>query len=221
MGDIFPKASRVFVWLGPESHDSSMAIDCIELVSRHISVAWDQYKMFAISAEEHWADPETTLPFNKAEYISIATLLDRSWFQRLWIWQEVHLASHEKLVLVGTRTLSWDSLCTAIFCFIAKTIIQDDLNLDIWFSVHRAYNLCREWDNMSFAELTDLTKHCPCSDPRDRIFALLSLFSPNEEKLSVVPNYADSTMTVYEDAMICCTQKMGSLEVGQSPYGLP
>ena len=53
MGDIYSKASRVVIWLGPESHDSSMAMDCVELISRHIEVNWYLYEMYPISIYTH------------------------------------------------------------------------------------------------------------------------------------------------------------------------
>jgi hypothetical protein len=40
MADIFSKATRVVVWLGPASDDSSLAIDILEVISSHITVDW-------------------------------------------------------------------------------------------------------------------------------------------------------------------------------------
>ena len=52
MADIFAKASRVVVWLGPESSDSSVAIDCFHTISENVEV--DQVTLSARSlSNEH------------------------------------------------------------------------------------------------------------------------------------------------------------------------
>lgn len=43
MADIYSKAGRVLIWLGPESDDSDIAIDCIEEISSNIEVNWTLY----------------------------------------------------------------------------------------------------------------------------------------------------------------------------------
>jgi hypothetical protein len=45
----------------------------------------------------------------------------------------------------------------------------------------------------------ECTKECKCSDPRDRIFALLSL-GGMESGYQIKPDYTKSTHEVYDDA---------------------
>jgi hypothetical protein len=40
MADIYSKAARVLIWLGPASGDSSVALDCMKLVSSKIAIDW-------------------------------------------------------------------------------------------------------------------------------------------------------------------------------------
>jgi hypothetical protein len=92
MADIYQSASRVIVWLGPESHDSTLAIECCEKLSSNIIVDWDLQTMSPVSTDTSWADKNEDLPCNNVESIAICNLLRRDWFTRLWIWQEVNLA---------------------------------------------------------------------------------------------------------------------------------
>ena len=211
MADIYSRASRVVIWLGPESHDSSMALDCIELIGRHVSCDRDSAKLHALSAEAHWALMDYELPFSNTQRVSISTLFDRPWFKRLWIWQEIHLASHEKLVMVGTRTLSWDLLCTAVYCFMTKYRPWDEFRVNLWLPVFSVSQLCAKSMQLSLQGLIRYTSQSLCSDPRDKIFALLSLLPPEEKELGIIPNYAESIAKVYKDAMIRWTKKMGNL----------
>ena len=190
-----------------------MAIDCIELISRHVGVDWTTNTVRAMSAAAHWADPNAALPFSEKEYLSIDNLLDRPWFYRLWIWQEVQLASRERLVVVGTRTFSWDLLRTAVICLQAKLLVQGGLLLHRSDSHLNACGLCYKASAARFQHLRDLTGCSLCSDPRDRVFALLSLLSPAERELGIVPNYCNSLAEVYKDFMIRMTEGLGNLEL--------
>jgi Heterokaryon incompatibility protein (HET) len=92
MADIYSLASQVIVWLGLESQDSAAAIKCCQRISSHVKVYWALQTMSSLFAETHWADENIMLPFNEDQLIAVCKLLNREWFRRLWIWQEVRLA---------------------------------------------------------------------------------------------------------------------------------
>jgi hypothetical protein len=82
--DIYSCALSVIVWLGPESHDTPLAIKCCKRVSDNIAVDWGLQKMTAVSTETQWADPMQCLPFDKEELAAVSSLLSRDWFKCLW-----------------------------------------------------------------------------------------------------------------------------------------
>jgi hypothetical protein len=60
----------------------------------------------ATTDEVHWVDFNLDLPFNEVELLSVCEFIHRPWFERLWILQEVHLASTVE-VMCGNRTTAW------------------------------------------------------------------------------------------------------------------
>ena len=195
MSDIYSAASRVIVWLGPESDDSTMAMECCQLISSNIAIDWVRETMYPISDDTHWADKEVPLPFSGIELVAISRLLDRDWFKRLWIWQEVNLAT-EVIVLCGTYILSWMVIQNAVFSICKKTWAQY-YNIN-WSHRRLLYNLCQGPKGLSLDKLIDNTKHSLCSDPRDRIFALFSLLSAYDRLLTIEPDYSKPPAQVFE-----------------------
>jgi hypothetical protein len=87
MGDIFSIAAYVLVWLGPWNDSSNFATDCIV----HANLNADAENVF----------PET---FKQKRADSVRSLLNRRYWKRVWIIQELILA-REIIVLCGTRLL--------------------------------------------------------------------------------------------------------------------
>jgi hypothetical protein len=196
MADIYSAASRVVVWLGPESDDSTLAIECCQLISSNITVDWVRQAMSPVSTDTHWAKKEAPLPFSGVELAAISRLLDRDWFKRLWIWQEVNLAS-EVIVLCGTHILSWMVIRDAAFSIYVKSWAQY-YNIG-WPHRRLLHSLCKGHKGLSLDKLIENTKHSFCSDPRDRIFALFSFLSTYDRRLTIEPGYSKPHAQIFEE----------------------
>ena len=173
MVDIYSKAVRVVVWLGPESDDSSLAMGCFDKIASKVKVDWTTLSMSAITHKVHWGDITTRSPLEQHEMLAINHLIYRSWFERLWIWQEVILASEHTQVMCGTRTTLWNSLRATIFWLYVKR--------RPWFSespqftprIKQVFNLCAGKKGLSSEDLIHQSRNCICTDPRDKIYALV------------------------------------------------
>lgn len=201
MADIYSQAQTVLVWLGPESHDSSLALECVRKVSSKVEVDWGLQIVTPISDELHWANLDAKLPFSAEEFLAIANLFHRSWFKRLWIWQEVCLAKRA-VVICGTESHDWKDIQTMVFCLHMKDV--SELFHQHCGYHHRLllYDLCKFSGSYIFVELLDFTKSSLCSDPSDRIFALLSLLPEWEGNLKIVPDYTKATLQVYHEITV-------------------
>ncbi|KAF8864312.1 hypothetical protein BDZ45DRAFT_34306 [Acephala macrosclerotiorum] len=199
MADIYSSALRVIVWLGPESHDTALAIKCCETISENIAVDWGLQNMSALSTETHWADPEEFLPFDKEELTAVSSLLNRDWFKRLWIWQEVSLAQ-DVVVLCGIRSLHWTRIRDAVFNIYWKPW-PVDVTPELISRPHELllYRLCRGLGTSKLHELLENTKYSLCSDARDKIFALLSLLHGQEQNIKIEPDYSKPLSRIYQD----------------------
>ncbi|KAL8943733.1 MAG: hypothetical protein Q9211_000882 [Gyalolechia sp. 1 TL-2023] len=123
MADIYRLAEKVIVWLGPETDGSALALEALDSLASKISVDWNELTIKAESAEDvgtDWLDRNIYAPFNDETYFALVSLLNRPWFGRLWIWQEVFLAGERAEVTCGDKTLAWKAFRKAIFCLFRR-----------------------------------------------------------------------------------------------------
>jgi hypothetical protein len=71
--------------------------------------------------------------------------------------------------------------------------------------VRSVLHLCdgRKFGYVPFTSLLKQTRYCKCSDPRDRIFALLSLLDPGERVAGIEADYSKPVSEVYKNAALC------------------
>ncbi|GME56843.1 heterokaryon incompatibility protein-domain-containing protein [Neofusicoccum parvum] len=121
MGDIFRSTSRVVMWLGAERDESTYALDLMRGLGSNIEVDWFHIKMKA--SDEALSDPSwTDEPFDDVEPHPLHALFMRPWFDRLWIRQEVFLASRDSILCCGLDELDWSVFCKAVFRIAAREI---------------------------------------------------------------------------------------------------
>ena len=215
MGDIFQKAKRVIVWLGPEQDWSTLALNQMDLLASKIKVDWQYQTMQPASTEHleaHWADLSVALPYDWKTWDAIYHLLNRSWFERLWIWQEIRLQTREAEVLCGIHNINWQHFRKAIFCLNIKTEVPNIKGI-LPSRIQHIDKLC---DTNNFAGLETLitqTRYCRCSDPRDRIFAVLGLIDKTQANMHIEPDYTQSVGKVYKDVAVEYIKKRRNLEI--------
>lgn len=90
MLDIYSKASKVIVWLGPESVETTGAMKAIRFLSAHVEVDWDKRTIKPRLGKSQSIKVTASLtkePLDVAKYRSLLKLLIQNpWFQRLWSW---------------------------------------------------------------------------------------------------------------------------------------
>lgn len=212
MADIYSLARRVIVWLGPESDDSELAMSLMGSIGVKIAANWLTQSMEATSKDPsdfHWADTKIALNLSYREGLAIMKLFQRSWFERLWIWQEIWLAGPSALIVCGSRSVPWPVFRNSVFCLLNKhwPADVDQYSSDTHYML---YNLCQVSQSPSFAHLIVNTRHSKCTDPRDRVFALLSLCDL-ADSASVQPDYSKDVSEVYEEMFLAQCRKVKNL----------
>ena len=200
MADVYSLASRVVVWLGPETRDSALAIGTIDEVGSQSEVDWKSGGIISdLNGESDWAD---------SVWNATTNLLNRSWFERLWVFQEVRLANTVD-VLCGEQLVSWGTFRRAIRLIPSMT--QSLVSVEI---IHRAYSLCNyvEKSRLSLANALHATRYCVCSDQRDKIYAILSLIWENEKR-GLVPDYSKTTEELFQDVFLHHLENTKSLSL--------
>jgi Heterokaryon incompatibility protein (HET) len=123
MCEIYEKASHVLVWLGKEDESASVVISLLHRLARCVQDVSPNLLDNLHFAHPLDFPPATNNPsalelrdipdFTDEEDSAISVFLNRRWFRRIWIIQEVVLAAQTE-VLWGTFTTSWKTFSDCI-----------------------------------------------------------------------------------------------------------
>ena len=203
MADIYRQASRVIIWLGPERDDSTLAMQELNTLGHTIEVDWTTKKRKPLSGDRYdqWVEEPLSFAEDRRTLAAIETFLDRSWFKRLWIWQEVRLADVGALIICGGECMLWHTFRKAILCLSDKNDSSQILQL---------MNIC-EYDQSPprLRDLLYVTRYAQCSDERDRVYAILNLTSDFSQ---FEPDYSMTTKDLFKSVVLAYTSR-GSLTV--------
>ncbi|KAH7419577.1 heterokaryon incompatibility protein-domain-containing protein [Cadophora sp. MPI-SDFR-AT-0126] len=230
MGAVFSNAKNVVVWLGPSSQDSTLALKTLARLGE--GVVYDPANHDIEYNTKAWAETlESDKQALRAEFpswVAIGSLLRREWFERLWVFQEIALAS-SAIVVVGEYYIDWELFRLGVYW--------------IWMMINRINSLpgapnienprtnCLE----GFLEISNrnltmenfllsalhLTRMASCSDKRDRLFGIRDILRV-EDRQHIKPDYSLRTEDVYKAttiSLINSQMRLGSLQwcVLQSP----
>ncbi|KAL8816680.1 MAG: hypothetical protein Q9223_004347 [Gallowayella weberi] len=211
MADIYEAAMKVLVWLGPEADGSTMAIENLVTLASKIKVDWTHYTITAARVGDggsEWLDLERHAPFDDETWVSIVQLLNRPWFTRLWIWQEVFLAVKGAEVVCGFTSMTWEDFRKAILCLWRRR--KPDRIQRLHGTLSRAWQISNMNDQPSLRTVLRRTKDAQCSDQRDRIYGVLNLVK-EQERLGIQPDYGKSVYEVFRDLMTVSIFEYGDL----------
>ncbi|KAF8854358.1 HET-domain-containing protein [Acephala macrosclerotiorum] len=216
IGDIYGHARRVVVWLGEGREDSSLAITTLKAIGESIQFFDDGRAEWAVKSgsEAHQLESELSNPrAARAKvliWIAIRNFFNVPWFTRLWVFQEVGRA-HDAIFVVGNEYIQWQVLRGA-FKWIRyqdrrSTLptqairILDEVTTEKAQPIFKHFTVLKNSGDILLTDLIDWTKRLRCYDPRDRIYALLSLFDRCEAE-KIVPNYKNTVEQVYTEVIL-------------------
>jgi hypothetical protein len=120
-------------------------------------------------------------------------------FQRLWVVQEVSLAS-KALIFCGPACIPWSLLSRFLDGYIhekSSAAISSSVSSTslkkIRPPVSNIYLMLENEESPTLLDLLVTSRSCQCSDPRDKVYALFSLL--DQSQIPCEPDYAQS----YED----------------------
>ncbi|KAH8667498.1 heterokaryon incompatibility protein-domain-containing protein, partial [Tricladium varicosporioides] len=175
MAKIYSNAHRVIVWLGEMADDIDGALENICLAANREYIEHSKKKI-------------------------ILNLLQRSWFQRIWVLQEVAAARHV-VIMCGPIEISGYAFCLGLksleLPYTASPKLQSVPSLI--YLIERAglrYKYTkRSLERISLetghlVELVDMFHTREASDLRDKVYALLGMSSDDLDKAGLQPDYS-------------------------------
>lgn len=200
MGQIYSSAQAVVIWLGPSDEASTYVMDVI----RSGKSDWYLGKLVGC----------------------LHSFLERDWFRRVWIIQEITLARTDPVLCCGYDSVPWSMLYLFIrrlrerlqgredtFCFADTTFLTSLDHINPEYSEHGdVVEFLGEHVEMlgdirmsgSFASFPEqlhrmISLEAEASDPRDMVYGLLGFSRFTGPPL--VPDYSKSTVEVFSEAM--------------------
>ncbi|KAH6682463.1 heterokaryon incompatibility protein-domain-containing protein [Halenospora varia] len=134
----------------------------------------------------------------------------RSWFSRVWVFQEVVLAKQATL-FCGKKSISWEDLSLALNGMVhTLRPVSPAVNYANPLFMGMKRETMREEGNIDFLELLNTLKDFDCTDPRDRVYGVLGMTSrPSglpwldvDYSLSTTELFRKTTIAVLKDNSI-------------------
>ncbi|KIN06874.1 hypothetical protein OIDMADRAFT_21814 [Oidiodendron maius Zn] len=183
MAKIYSNAHRVIVWLGEEAVEIKGALEDIRL-----------------SANEEFTE-RSRKGINEQ---AIRSLLHRPWFQRIWVLQEVAAARHV-VIMCGSTEIDGYAFCLGVkslkLLYTASPEIELQALPSVIYLIERAGLRSKHTANfqeifsiekLPLAELVDMFHTRQATDPRDKVYALLSMSLDDPSRATLQPDYTIS-----------------------------
>lgn len=225
MGLIYKLAYRVVVWLGPQSDDSAHALATlsylgaqVEVVDEHVDEHYRWIHPAPFAEESTWHQPTVALPYSQDTWDSILALLQRPWFYRVWVVQEIQLGSKRSgpIFQCGTDTIQSSDLFRAVTCMIYKMPFRTKGRFPRWSN--EILDVTKLFEPMVGADFGTIlnfgTNYRLCKDSRDKVYGTIGLL-PKGFASKIKADYGrDNTPSqVYKNAFVAHAQHVERLEL--------
>jgi hypothetical protein len=183
MTSIYKSAACVVVYLGEEADGSNEAMDWIQEIDEPgRSFSYDHHEE---SRGKPLVDPKDTAFLACPPKETMEALFKRPWFTRIWVLQEIHMAS-KAVVICGDCTLNWDSFIVFSRWNVSmSTVDRLPYAIDAGSERYRWYpSIMEPFYTPATTMRTVLhdSRHCDATDPRDKLFAILPLVQQWEDE---------------------------------------
>lgn len=213
MNKVYSTAERVVSWLGKEQDGCEKAIALLQKIYQAVEAdPFTQIVRPITDDPDGWADRDTPVKWTHDQMNGVYALLDRPYFERAWIQQEILLAT-DILFQCGHAMLTEQGMWRSATCLFGKLPYDNVLSpitLADWDRiVTRAMELGTrrlarrmsqaDHEKVSLIGIRPNSHALRCSDPRDKTYALLGLMNQRDTDLHILPDYSRNVAEVYMD----------------------
>lgn len=205
MKQIYSMASSVYIWLGPESENSRLAMDfLVNEGTKPLKQQVDDYRSI----------------WGKKEGKAIRDLCERPYWRRMWIIQEI-IHAKRLTVWCGTQRIDWpipdrlyltlkmiDEENSATRHEFVPDVLRSPAFVMVW---QRAYWRHPETPTPKLQTLIEIFQGWECTDLRDKVYALVSMA---DQETAILPDYSRSARQIYDDVLrkgVACDQSFRKL----------
>ncbi|GAB1192773.1 hypothetical protein APSETT444_001969 [Aspergillus pseudonomiae] len=201
MSNIYRNAISVVVWLGVEDERIHLGLEPLERDPQ----PWLSYTAmrdvgltgFGLVALTR-SDSDTN---DIQDILAIEKLMERTWWSRTWVIQELALAKHVMAIFESVRfsgVHGIEALMLANICCRSSAYagVRELLLKSLFKKRDKAPSISWE-QGLSLQNLVRLSWWSQSSDPRDKVFALLGIARPDLQGQRITVDYKMSTIDVF------------------------
>ena len=199
MSLIYERAKEVIVWLGGEQEDDGAAIDMI----KRLHGALPSFEKSRWSVYEEYGLP----PFAGPGWHSLVKFLQKRWFSRTWVIQEV-VKAQSVLILCGKLSLKWQVLEELLEIFLidhihSQLVVDSGVGLKMIEEISRIKRMLVNGTELSILDMLFITTEFEVENPRDKVYGLLGLATSARIR-AIKPDYTISPSEVFLNVAFQC-----------------
>lgn len=206
MREVYRQARRVLIWLGEEGEGDTLE-PLIKLAQKLATVDVSRLPKDRVGRQK-------SLGFEDAHILSLSSLLERPWFRRVWVVQEVAVAS-EAILYCGHKSLTWEGLCSilALESGINMIGVNNQMVMDIVEGIEFEKKAASQSAATTLFQVLLRHRTSLATDPRDKVYALLGLCTDD----ILQANYRLPTQEVHRLLTQTCLRQHCSLDIITAP----
>lgn len=211
MHNVYRKAKKTLIWLGPGTESSQKGLDFAKILYEFSIVPTDQ-RTWSHRLRTSMACAGISLH----HWVAFFELFDRTWFTRVWIVQEVVL-SPNPWIICGDIVLSWISLAKALhYAWSDQLWIMEfhgtiNLNLILW--MYMTQEEVSKGRKRLHYEILARHRQSVAFDARDTIFGFRGLSGhASFEDHNITPTYKLDAKEVFLDLAVATLTKATNLD---------
>lgn len=216
---IYRRAASVTVWLGPAADGSGLAFSVLRRWASKVAYdfAAEEPRLLEGGERDAWmADKHSNVLRCASEMRAVNALIERAWFERAWVKQEVSLSARNATVQCGYDAMPWLDFQSAVCCYGLREDRAADVHAD-YERFERAWVIRTLVDPepAGFVSLLDAGRRLKCLDPRDKVYSILGLIEDAEAYVvdAIKPDYFRSYDELRSLIFVMVAQKRRSLNM--------
>ena len=204
MRDIYKNAKAVVMWVGDWDESSAKAIQLMKALAVAYNTGSDTLMVENLR--------KGNSPFPRGSWAALEAFMERPYWNRVWILQEVAMGSRSTPILCGDEMFTWGELYDAFYHFASKhvdlvfsymseecatrAVQPKGLKRNHLIQLNRQQNIQQGKAPAYCLPILDVGRKCSVSDEKDRVYGILGMMEPAlTARMSV--DYAKSTDEVY------------------------
>jgi len=204
MRKIYKQARDVVVWLGEEGNDSAQAMRLLKILAKSVADGTDRNLGNTLR--------ETPNFLGHGSWRALCQLMERPYWDRLWIMQEIAMGGEHTAILCGKDTVSWSELYHGTYTFgthnvdLMFTLIEHECHeAGVPTSGLKRNKIIHLWTEQNVQAgrekpqvmcMLDLGRKSLVTEPRDKIYGVLGMM-PVAAAENIKPNYKASLAELY------------------------